>query len=123
MSPSWNDKIPIYRQLHDILLDMMLDGLLPEGSALPSVRQIATDYQVNPLTVLKACQDLVDEGLVEKRRGIGMFVAAGALTRLHHQEKERFFREEWPATLRTIRRLNLKIEDLLQNGHQSDDMH
>lgn len=110
----WNDNAPIYRQLKERVLGMMLDGLLKPGDALPSVRQIAADYQLNPITVSKAYQELVDESLVEKRRGLGMYVTEGAHEKLLTTERERFVREEWPAMVERIRRLGLDIEQLLR---------
>ncbi len=107
MDPDWNDSQPIYRQIRDRVVDMILDGLLREGDPLPSVRTVATDTRVNPLTVLKAYQRLTDEKLVEKRRGLGMFVNAGARELLLQAERERFLAEQWPQTLATIRRLGL----------------
>ena len=110
----WNDNAPIYRQLKDKVVGMMLDGLLKPGDALPSVRQVAADYQLNPITVSRAYQELVDETLVEKRRGLGMYVTDGARDKLLATERERFLREDWPALLERIRRLGLDLEALLQ---------
>jgi GntR family transcriptional regulator len=107
MDAEWNDNQPIYRQLRDRVVAMMLDGLLDEGDPLPSVRNVATESRVNPLTVLKAYQELVDEGLVEKRRGLGMFVRAGARVRLLKDERERFLADQWPQIKATIQRLGL----------------
>jgi GntR family transcriptional regulator len=107
MDPEWNDNQPIYRQIRDRVVAMILDGLLKEGDPLPSVRTVATDTRVNPLTVLKAYQRLVDEKLVEKRRGLGMFVSAGAPDLLLQAERQRFLTEQWPPTLATIQRLGL----------------
>ena len=115
MTVGWNDKTPIYRQLKERVVGMMLDGVLKAGDALPSVRQIAADYQLNPITVSKAYQELVDEHLVEKRRGIGMYVTEGASEKLLASERERFILEEWPAMLERIRRLGLDIKQLLNN--------
>ncbi len=109
----WNDNTPIYRQLKERVVGMMLDGLLKPGDALPSVRQIAADYQLNPITVSRAYQELVDETLVEKRRGLGMYVSDGAIDKLLASERERFLREEWPAMMERIRRLGLDLEQLL----------
>nr|WP_231875234.1 GntR family transcriptional regulator [Gluconobacter thailandicus] len=116
MDGVWNDSQPIYQQLRDKVVGMMLDGAVGEGDPVPSVRQVATDCQINPLTVMKAYQQLSDEGLLEKRRGLGMFVAPGALERLAQSEREKFLTEQWPETLRTIRRLGLSVNDLLQSG-------
>ena len=109
----WNDNAPIYRQLKDKVIGMMLDGVLKAGDALPSVRQVAADYQLNPITVSRAYQELVDETLVEKRRGVGMYVTVGAHDKLLSTERARFLREEWPAMLERIRRLGLDPAALL----------
>jgi len=109
----WNDSQPIYRQLQDRVVEMILDGVLKEGDSLPSVRHVAAEYRVNPLTVLKAYQQLVDEGLVETRRGLGMFVSAGAPKLLLQGERRKFLGEEWPRICATIQRLGLNAEDLL----------
>jgi GntR family transcriptional regulator len=114
MTIGWNDNTPIYRQLKDRVIGMMLDGVLKAGDALPSVRQIAAEYQLNPITVSKAYQELVDDNLVEKRRGIGMYVSEGASEKLLTSERERFVREEWPAMVERIRRLGLDLEQLLR---------
>src|SRR5919199_2276159 len=99
MSREWSDNQPIYRQLRDLVVAMILDGVLKEGDPLPSVRSVAAEYRVNPLTVLKAYQQLADEGLVESRRGLGMYVSAGAQRALLAGERERFLKEEWPKVL------------------------
>ena len=109
----WNDGQPIYRQLRDRVVAMILDGVLKEGDALPSVRHVAADYRLNPLTVLKGYQQLVDEDLVEKKRGLGMFVKAGAKKLLMEAERQRFLSEEWPRVQATIQRLGLKADELL----------
>jgi GntR family transcriptional regulator len=114
MTVGWNDNSPIYRQLKEKVIGMMLDGALKAGDPLPSVRQIAAEYQLNPITVSKAYQELVDDNLVEKRRGIGMYVTEGASEKLLASERERFLREEWPAMLERIRRLGLQVDQLLQ---------
>jgi GntR family transcriptional regulator len=116
MDREWNDNQPIYRQLRDQVVAMILDGVLKEGDPLPSVRMVATDYRVNPLTVLKSYQELVDEELVEKRRGLGMFVREGARKLLLKGEREKFLKQEWPRLRETIQRLGLSPEDLLKNG-------
>jgi GntR family transcriptional regulator len=116
MYREWNDNQPIYRQLRDQVVAMILDGVLKEGDPLPSVRTVATDYRVNPLTVLKSYQELVDEELVEKRRGLGMFVREGARKLLLKGEREKFLKQEWPRLRETIQRLGLSPEDLLKNG-------
>jgi GntR family transcriptional regulator len=110
----WNDSQPIYRQLRDRVVALILDGVLKEGDPLPSVRNVATEYRINPITVLKSYQELVDQDLVEKRRGLGMFVKAGARDRLLQGERERFLAEEWPRVYATIQRLGLKPKDLLK---------
>jgi GntR family transcriptional regulator len=112
MDSEWNDGQPIYRQIRDRVVAMILDGLLCEGDPLPSVRTVATESRVNPLTVLKAYQQLVDEGLVEKRRGLGMFINAGARELLLRAERQRFLTEQWPEIHATIQRLGL-TQDLL----------
>ena len=119
MDPNWNDQQPIYRQLRDRVVAMLLEGVLADGDALPSVRTVAAEYRVNPLTVLKGYQELVDEGLVEKRRGLGMFVIDGAVARLLKAERERFLAEEWPQVLGTIERLGLDADDLLNAAKRS----
>lgn len=113
MTVTWNDNVPIYRQLRERVVAMILDGALNEGDALPSVRQVAADYQINPLTVSKAYQELVDEQLVEKRRGLGMFVTDGAREALLKSERESFLREEWPRIRARIERMNLDLQKLL----------
>jgi GntR family transcriptional regulator len=116
MDREWNDSQPIYRQLRDRVVAMILDGVLKEGDPIPSVRTVAAEYRVNPLTVLKGYQELVDEGLVESRRGLGMFVKTGARTMLLQGERQKFLGEEWPRIKATIKRLGLKPEDLLKDG-------
>jgi len=113
MDREWNDSQPIYRQLRDRVAAMLLDGLLNEGDPLPSVRHVAAEYRVNPLTVLKAYQQLVDEQLVEKRRGLGMFINAGARKKLLGAERQKFLQEQWPLVSATIQRLGLTREELL----------
>jgi GntR family transcriptional regulator len=114
MTVTWNDNSPIYRQLKERIVVMMLEGQLKPGDVLPSVRQIAADYQLNPITVSRAYQELADETLVEKRRGLGMYVTEGATGKLLASERERFLREEWPAMVERIQRLGLRVEDLLK---------
>jgi GntR family transcriptional regulator len=116
MDPEWSDGQPIYRQLRDRVVAMILDGVLKEGDPLPSVRNVAAEYRVNPLTVLKGYQQLVDEGLVETKRGRGMFINTGARGLLLQGEREKFLGEEWPRIYATIQRLGLKPKDLLQAG-------
>jgi DNA-binding transcriptional regulator YhcF (GntR family) len=113
MDREWNDSQPIYRQLRDRVVAMILDGVLKEGDPLPSVRNVVAEYRINPLTVLKGYQQLVDEGLVETRRGRGMFINAGARSLLLQGEREKFLREEWPRVYATIQRLGLRAEELL----------
>lgn len=114
MQISWNDKDPIYRQLRDRLVELMLEGIFRDGDALPSVRQVATEQRINPLTVSKAYQLLVEEDLVEKRRGLGMYVREGAAEKLRRQERERFLQEEWPLVVERIERLGLSVDALLE---------
>ncbi len=114
MDPNWNDSQPIYRQLRDRVVEMILEGVLGDGDALPSVRSVAAEYRLNPLTVLKGYQELVDEGLVEKRRGRGMFIMEGAKKALLAGERELFLNEQWPSVVATIRRLGLDLEDLVE---------
>jgi GntR family transcriptional regulator len=116
MDREWNDGQPIYRQLRDRVVAMILDGVLKEGDPLPSVRNVAAEYRVNPLTVLKGYQQLVDEQLVESRRGRGMFVNAGARDLLLRGERQRFLTEEWPRVHATIQRLGITPEELLKAG-------
>ncbi|HEX7063399.1 MAG TPA: GntR family transcriptional regulator [Woeseiaceae bacterium] len=115
MDPKWSEDLPIYRQLRDRVVAMILEGVLTDGDALPSVRNVAAEYRLNPLTVLKGYQELVEEGLVEKKRGRGMFVTEGAQKKLLKLERNRFVREEWPRILATIERLGLDPRALL-NG-------
>jgi len=123
MDREWNDSQPIYRQLRDRVVAMILDGVLKEGDPLPSVRTVAAEYRVNPLTVLKGYQQLVDEGLVETRRGRGMFINDGARRLLLQGERQKFLGEEWPRISATIQRLGLKAEELLgdKNGSPAGD--
>ena len=120
MDREWNDNQPIYRQLRDRVVAMILDGVLKEGDSLPSVRTVAAEYQVNPLTVLKGYQQLVDEGLVETRRGRGMFINSGARSLLMQGERQKFLAEEWPRIQATIQRLGLNPEELLKPGENGD---
>jgi GntR family transcriptional regulator len=121
MSQTWRDDQPIWRQIKDRVLAAILDGGMKEGEPLPSVRQVALDLQVNPLTVSKAYQELADEGLVERRRGLGMFVLEGARDGLSLSERTAFLEIEWPQVVARIRRLGLSAEDLLKDieGHPS----
>ena len=113
MNREWSDTQPIYRQLRDRGVHMILDGVLKEGDPLPSVRNVAAEYRVNPLTVLKAYQQLVDEDLVEMRRGLGMFVKAGARELLFKGERQKFLTEEWPRVAAKIQRLGLTRRELV----------
>jgi GntR family transcriptional regulator len=113
MGPNWNEDQPIYRQLRDRVVVMILEGVLAEGDALPSVRNVAAEYRLNPLTVLKGYQELVDQDLVEKKRGRGMFVIEGARAELLKAERQRFLEKEWPDVMATIRRLKLDTKTLL----------
>ena len=112
----WSDGAPIYRQLKERVIAMMLDGVLRPGDALPSVRQVAAEYQLNPITVSRAYQELADEALVEKRRGLGMYVTEEASKKLLASERERFLLEEWPLVLERIQRLGLTTEQLLKSA-------
>lgn len=112
MDPNWNDSQPIYRQLRDRMVALILEGALKEGDPLPSVRTVAADYRLNPLTVLKGYQQLVDEQLVEKRRGRGMYVSTGARRQLLAGERERFLNEEWPRIHAVINRLGFSSAEL-----------
>ncbi|TXH64353.1 MAG: GntR family transcriptional regulator [Thermomonas sp.] len=109
----WSDGAPIYRQLKERVVAMLLDGVLKPGDALPSVRQVAAEYQLNPITVSRAYQELADDQLVEKRRGLGMYVTEGAPARLKTSERDRFLTEEWPLVLERIQRLGLDLQELL----------
>jgi GntR family transcriptional regulator len=122
MDREWNDSQPIYRQLRDRVVAMILDGVLKEGDPLPSVRNVAAEYRVNPLTVLKGYQQLVDEGLVASKRGRGMFINAGARDLLLQGERQRFLGEEWPRVRATIERLGLTANELLNGAsHPNQD--
>jgi GntR family transcriptional regulator len=121
MEGEWNDAQPIYRQLRDRVVTMILEGVLVDGDALPSVRTVAAEYRLNPLTVLKGYQELVDEGLVEKRRGRGMYVREGARKALIKDERQAFLEEQWPEVVATIRRLNLDPQELLERARDMLD--
>jgi GntR family transcriptional regulator len=121
MDREWNDSQPIYRQLRDRVVALILDGALKEGDPLPSVRTVAAEYRLNPITVLKAYQELADEQLVESRRGRGMFVNAGARDLLLQSEREKFLADEWPRIHATIRRLGLSTAELLKAGRQEEE--
>ncbi len=111
----WNDQQPIFRQLKEKVVELIIDGEVSEGEAVPSVRQVAADYQINPLTVSKAYQELVDESILEKRRGLGMFVTESARERLLESEKSHFLEIEWPKVVRKIERLGLSMQSLLND--------
>jgi GntR family transcriptional regulator len=119
--PQWLEGAPIYRQLRDRVIGLILDGTLKEGDAVPSVRQVAADFRINPLTVMKAYQALADEGLLEKRRGLGMFVSSGAHNALHKDERSRFLETEWPRIHARITSLGLELRDLLEAAPKSGD--
>ena len=121
MDPKWNEDQPIYRQLRDRVVAMILEGVLGDGDALPSVRNVAAEYRLNPLTVLKGYQELVDEGLVEKKRGRGMFINDGAHKQLLKDERRRFIEKEWPKIMETIQRLGLDETELLGKVSSSKD--
>jgi GntR family transcriptional regulator len=113
MDTNWNDSLPIYRQLRDRVVAMILEGVLNDGDPLPSVRSVAAEYRLNPLTVLKGYQQLVDEQLVEKKRGRGMFVTEGARRALLKDERQHFLEEEWPKIAARIQRLGFEPKELL----------
>ena len=121
MDPQWSEDLPIYRQLRDRVVAMILEGVLGDGDALPSVRNVAAEYRLNPLTVLKGYQELVDEELVEKKRGRGMFVTDGARIQLLKDERQRFLEKEWPEVVATIERLGLDPTTLLDEAKKTDD--
>ena len=121
MDPKWNEDLPIYRQLRDRVVAMILEGVLGDGDALPSVRNVAAEYRLNPLTVLKGYQELVDEGLVEKKRGRGMFVNDGAQRQLLKDERRRFVEKEWPKVVERIEMLRLDAADLLGKAKQAKE--
>ncbi len=118
MEINWNNKEPIYLQLRDKLVELIMDGVLTEGDALPSVRQISSEQRINPITVSKAMQILVDEELVEKKRGLGMYVLSGAKQKLSTEERRKFLEQEWPQIAERIERLGLSIDELL--GSEKD---
>jgi GntR family transcriptional regulator len=119
MSREWDEHLPIYRQLRDRVVHMILDGILKQDDPLPSVRTVAADYRLNPLTVLKAYQELADEQLVETRRGLGMFVKAGARDSLLKGEREKFLTEEWPRIAQRIQRLGVTQKELIAAARRS----
>jgi len=118
MDREWNDSQPIYRQLRDRVIALILDGVLNEGDPLPSVRTVAAEYRLNPITVLKSYQELVDEELVETRRGRGMFIKPGARSLLLDGERQKFLQEEWPRIAERIQRLGLTPEELLKKKEE-----
>jgi len=120
MPTHWNDSQPIYWQLKERTVAMILDGTLGEGEPLPSVRTVASEFQLNPITVSKSYQALVEEGLVEKRRGLGMFVCEGARRKLIASERAKFLHDEWPAMLNRIEQLGLRLEELLDDTLQQE---
>ena len=122
MDREWTDPRPIYRQLRDRVVAMILDGVLKQGDALPSVRQVAADFQINPITVSKAYQELVDENLVEKRRGLGMYVSEGARSALMKSERDRFLSDEWPQLHARLTRLGLSLKDLMDAERHDEEM-
>ena len=122
MTIAWNDSTPIYRQLRDRVVAMILDGVLKQGDPLPSVRQVAADFQINPITVSKAYQELVDENLVEKRRGLGMYVTEGARGALMKSERDRFLTEEWPPLYARLTRLGLSLKDLMEADRHDEEV-
>jgi GntR family transcriptional regulator len=122
MTIAWNDSTPIYRQLRDRVVAMILDGVLKQGDALPSVRQVAADFQINPITVSKAYQELVDENLVEKRRGLGMYVTDGARGALMKSERDRFLSDEWPELYARLARLGLSLKELMEAERHDEEM-
>jgi GntR family transcriptional regulator len=121
MDGDWNDTQPIYRQLRDRVVAMILDGALKEGDALPSVRNVAAENRVNPLTVLKAYQQLVEEDLVEKRRGLGMYVKESVRAALIEAERRKFLETQWPDIYQTIHRLALSLDELMTAGGNGMD--
>ena len=121
MTTDWKEDQPIYRQLRDRMAAAIIDGSLKEGEALPSVRTVAVDFQINPLTAPKAYQELVGEDLVEKRRGLGMFVIEGARRKLLQAEREHFLEQEWPAIVGRIKALGLIVQDLLKAANKNEE--
>jgi GntR family transcriptional regulator len=122
MTIAWNDSTPIYRQLRDRVVAMILDGVLKQGDPLPSVRQVAADFQINPITVSKAYQELVDENLVEKRRGLGMYVTEGARSALMKSERDRFLSDEWPPLYARLQRLGLSLKELMDADRHDEEV-
>ena len=114
MDTNWNEDIPIYRQLRNQIVELILESVLDDGDVLPSIRNAAAEYQLNPLTVLKGYQELVSEGLVEKKRGCGMFITEGAKRRLLQNERQQFLDKKWPNVVAVIHRLGLDTQTLLK---------
>lgn len=114
----WQDNQPIFRQLADKITEQILQGIWPEGEALPSVRTVSADLKINHLTVMKGYQLLVDEGLVEKRRGQGMFVANGALSQLRTQQRQQFLEQQIPQIAATLAQLDMSLDDFMQQLKQ-----
>jgi len=119
VTTQWKNDQPIYLQLKEQILAMIIDGVLNEGEALPSVRKVAADYQINPITASKAYAELVDEGLVEKRRGLGMFILEGARKKLLKTEQEKFLTKEWPEIIKRISLLGLDTRQLIESSEQN----
>jgi GntR family transcriptional regulator len=113
----WNDAQPIYRQLKEKLMNLILDGDIKEGDAMPSVRQISLELKINPLTVSRAVQELEDDGALEKRRGLGTFVRDGAREQLRAKERDRFMEEDWPQIAARLNRLQIHVSDLFSGGN------
>jgi GntR family transcriptional regulator len=121
VEPQWESNAPIYRQMRDRFVAMILDGTLREGDPLPSVRHVAGEFRINPLTVLKSYQQLVDDGLLEKRRGKGMFVCAGAKAALLSDERNRFLSREWPRICAACARMGIDIDELPKTAPPATD--
>ncbi len=119
MATQWKDDQPIYLQLKEQIMAMIIDGVLEEGEALPSVRKVAVDYQINPITASKAYAELVDEGLVEKRRGLGMFILEGARKNLLNAEQKKFIEQEWPEIIKRISLLGLDARQLIETAENN----
>ena len=120
VAEQWKDDRPIYLQLKDRILTMIMDGVIEEGAALPSVRKVAVEYQINPITASKAYAELVGEGLVEKRRGLGMFILEGSRKKLLATEQKSFLNVEWPIIIEQIARLGLDVSELLKSSQQNN---
>ncbi|VAV98632.1 Transcriptional regulator, GntR family [hydrothermal vent metagenome] len=121
MATQWKDDQPIYLQLKEQIMAMIIDGVLEEGEALPSVRKVAVDYQINPITASKAYAELVDEGLVEKRRGLGMFILEGARKNLLNAEQKKFIEQEWPEIIKRISLLGLDARQLIETAENNSN--